>query len=206
MARYIDEAHGRILARSRDEKDDSRWRAREVTARERESAFVREGGERTGLGAAFLIDGSRDFYLAHRPDQKLTGSLFLFLSGPSAGPSRPSPLFFSSLCSPSFPPVRLLFPLYPWRRDLSALEGRARRMQKRGERKKRKEKTAGRGNDGRRRRRRRSTGDRGRCGGGRKGGRDRETPKAALTPRRAASLRFALRPRSESRSEQRCIF
>ena len=96
--------------------------------RERESAFVRERlreRERTGLGAAFLIDGSRDFYLAHRPDQKLTG-LFLSLS--------------LSLFFPRLPPVRLPFPSCPWRSAISRLSKAARGACKREEEEEEKEK------------------------------------------------------------------
>lgn len=77
----------------------------------------------TGYGAAFLIDGSRDFYLAHRPGQKLRGSpasfsLYLFLSVlvPSASLG-----LLASFVGPVPLPV-----------EERSLEGRARRMQKRG--------------------------------------------------------------------------
>lgn len=113
----------------------------------RESALFVKG--ENGLGAAFLIDGSRDFYLAHRPDQKLRGSPASFSLGPSTFYLRlsPSALFVlsvvpsffhrftggpppppSPLSTPSSPSVRLV----PLPVEERSLEGRARRMQKRG--------------------------------------------------------------------------
>lgn len=104
-------------------------------------------------------------------------------------------LLLRHLSPPPRPPLSVLFRC-PWRRDLSkAARGACKREEK---------KTVGRGNreaadeevvaavDGRLRAEE---------GLKRPRGEDRETPKAALTPRR-----FALRSRSESRSEQRCIF
>lgn len=115
----------------------------------RESALFVKG--ENGLGAAFLIDGSRDFYLAHRPDQKLRGSPASFSLGPSTFYLRlsPSALFVLSvvpsffhrftggppppppLSTPSSPSVRLV----PLPVEERSLEGRARRMQKRGKKK-----------------------------------------------------------------------
>lgn len=162
--------------------------------RERESAFVREGRE-NGLEAAFLIDGSRDFYLAHRPGQKLRGSpasfslrSLRFTSISLVAPrSHDHSIFlpprFTGARTPPLPPVRLV----PLPVEERSFEGRARRMQKR-ERKEKKRGSKepsgggwgrGEGGDG---------GDgwgeaRGKGGGK---GEDRETPKAALTPLRSA--------------------
>lgn len=156
----------------------------------RESALFVKG--ENGLGAAFLIDGSRDFYLAHRPDQKLRGSPASFSLGPSTfylrlspsarfvlsvvpsffhrftgGPPAPPP----PLSTPSSPSVRLV----PLPVEERSLEGRARRMQKRGKKKPWVEGT------GRRRMRRwwrRSTGGRGPRRGRRgRGGRTARRPK-----------------------------